>query len=402
MDEKNSSSNEILVKDNKKFGKNKILIAAIVLIIVFFGAFNFFLKQQDKQKASRTIPVVSLKEIPTSTNPQMPNDIPVATIITQGLEVPWAIAFLPDNRMLVTERPGRVRIINKNGNLNSAPALELDVVKKILGEGGLHGITIDPEFEKTHFVYLYYTYANQGNGSLNRVSRYILDGEKLNSEKIIVDKIPGALFHDGGRIKFGPDNLLYITTGDAQEPSLAQDKNSTAGKILRVTPDGNPAPGNPFGNLVYSYGHRNPQGITWDNTGALWETEHGSSSTDELNFIEIGKNYGWPEIKGDEQEDGLVVPVIHSGSDTWAPGGAAYLDGIVYFVGLRGQALYEAVIEDGKVVEKKTHFKNQFGRIRDVIVGPDNMLYISTSNRDGRGSPSSDDDKIIRINPEKL
>lgn len=403
MDKKTSvSSNDVSENENKKFGKNQILVAGVVLVVVIFGAFNLFFKNQTKQKALQVTPVVSLKEIPTSTSPQVPVDIPVATLIAQNLEVPWAIAFLPDNRMLVTERPGRVRVIDKNGNLNPTPILELDVVKKILGEGGLHGITIHPEFEKNHFVYLYYTYSNQGNGSLNRVSRYVLGGEKLNAEEIIVDKIPGALFHDGGRIKFGPDNLLYITTGDAQDPSLAQNKNSTAGKILRVTPDGNPAPGNPFGNLVYSYGHRNPQGITWDNTGALWETEHGSTNTDELNLIEIGKNYGWPEIKGDEQEDGLTSPVIHSGSDTWAPGGAAYLNGAVYFVGLRGQALYEAFIKDGRVAEKKTHFKNQFGRIRDVVVGPDDMLYITTSNRDGRGNPNSGDDKIIRVNPQKL
>ena len=409
MDEKLSdSSNDVLKKSNEKFGKNQIIIPVAMFIIVVLGAVSLFLIRQSKQKALQITPTVAPIQTPSAST-QTPTDIPVTTVIAQNLEVPWAIAFLPassqggpDNRMLVTERPGRVRIIDKNGNLNPTPILEIDVVRRILGEGGLHGITIHPEFEKNRFVYLYYTYANQGNGSLNRVSRYVFDGGKLNFEKIIVDKIPGALFHDGGRIKFGPDKLLYVATGDAQEPSLAQNKNSTAGKILRVTPDGKPAPGNPFGNLVYSYGHRNPQGITWDSAGFLWETEHGSTNTDELNVIEIGKNYGWPEVKGDEQKDGFVVPIIHSGSDTWAPGGAAYLNGAVFFVGLRGQALYEVAVKNGRVIKTKTHFKNQFGRIRDVVVGPDNMLYITTSNKDGRGNVNSGDDKIIRVNPQKL
>ena len=205
----------------------------------------------------------------------------------------------------------------------------------------------------------------------------------MREDKIIVDRIPGAPNHDGGRIKFGPDNFLYITTGDAQEPSLAQDRNSLAGKILRVTRDGDPVPDNLFGTRIYSYGHRNPQGITWDNQGRLWETEHGSSATDELNLITPGKNYGWPEIRGDQTRAGMVSPVIQSGSQTWAPGGVAFLNGSIFFAGLRGSALYEYKINEKRLVE---HFKNEYGRLRDVVVGPDNMLYVTTSNRDGRGN----------------
>ncbi|HUQ84764.1 MAG TPA: PQQ-dependent sugar dehydrogenase [Candidatus Limnocylindrales bacterium] len=338
-----------------------------------------------------------------SKSPSMQNDSESAsaTVIAENLEVPWALVFLPDESILVTERPGRVRLIDRNGQLVNEPILEIDVVKRIQGEGGLHGITVHPEFEKNKLVYLYYTYANEGNKSLNRVSRYNFTGDKLTNEKIIVDKIPGALFHDGGRIKFGPDKLLYITTGDAQEPSLAQNKNSLAGKIIRVTPEGKAAPGNPFNTLIYSYGHRNPQGITWDESGNLYETEHGSSEKDELNRIEIGKNYGWPDVKGDEKRNGLVPPLVHSGTDTWAPGGAAYLNGSVYFVGLRGKSLYQATLS-GNTTSINTHLNDKFGRIRDVVVGPDNMLYITTSNRDGRGDRQSGDDKIISINPAKL
>ncbi|HVF69316.1 MAG TPA: PQQ-dependent sugar dehydrogenase [Xanthomonadales bacterium] len=380
----------------------KVTIIIVVLILTLAGAIYI----NSQKKSTRSSPI---SRVGKNQPPQNKNDLPRASIVAEDLEVPWAMVFLPDGGMLVTERPGRVRIIDKDGNLKTAPLLEIDVVKRIQGEGGLHGITIHPEFEKNQFVYLYYTYDNQGSRSLNRVSRYIFDGEKLNSEKIIVDKIPGALFHDGGRIKFGPDKLLYITTGDAQEPSLAQNRNSLAGKILRVTPDGKAAPGNPFGSaqgepfgtLIYSYGHRNPQGITWDESGNLFETEHGSSQMDELNRIEIGKNYGWPEVRGDEKRNGLVPPLVHSGSDTWAPGGAAYLNGSVYFVGLRGKSLYQAVLS-GNSATIETHFKDEFGRIRDVIVGPDNMLYITTSNRDGRGDRQSGDDKIIRVNPSKL
>lgn len=374
--------------------KKPILIIIVILLLV---AGISLISSQNKSGGDSPISKLEKQNL-TSENK---NDLPRASIVADGLEVPWALAFLPDKSILVTERPGRVRLIDNKGNLSVTPLLEIAVVRKIQGEGGLHGITIHPDFEENKFVYLYYTYENQGNRSLNRVSRYIFDGKSLNSEKIIVDSIPGALFHDGGRIKFGPDKLLYITTGDAQEPSLAQDKNSLAGKILRVTPDGKPASGNPFGTLLYSYGHRNPQGITWDDEGKFFETEHGSSTKDELNRIESGKNYGWPDLSGDQNKNGFVSPVAHSGSDTWAPGGAAYLEGSVYFTGLRGKSLYQAVIL-GNTATIKTHFNNEFGRIRDVIVGPDNMLYITTSNRDGRGNQQSGDDKIIRVNPAKL
>jgi aldose sugar dehydrogenase len=370
--------------------KKLIIIAGLIILA---GVLYTFL-----QKNSVKSPVAEKGQ---SLLPSNKNDQPRASVVAENLEVPWALVFLPDESILVTERPGRVRIIDKDGNLDPEPILEIDVVKRIQGEGGLHGITIDPEFEKNKFVYIYYTYSNQGNQSLNRVSRYVFDGKRLRGEQIIIDKIPGALFHDGGRIKFGSDKLLYITTGDAQEPSLAQNRNSLAGKILRVTPDGKPANGNPFGTLIYSYGHRNPQGITWDSKGNLWETEHGSSARDELNRIEIGKNYGWPDVTGDEQENGVIAPVVHSGSDTWAPGGAAFLDGSVYFTGLRGQSLYQAVLS-GNSATINTHFEDEFGRIREVVVGSDNMLYITTSNRDGRGNVRSGDDKIIRVNPAKL
>lgn len=316
------------------------------------------------------------------------------SVVAENLEIPWAIAFLPDGRLLVTERPGRVRLVEKSGELKLAATISS---VKHIGEGGLLGIALHPDFASNKFVYLYYTYSGSGNNTLNRVVRYKLENDQLINEEIIVNEIPGASNHNGGRIKFGPDNMLYITTGDAQNPSQAQDRNSLAGKILRVTDEGSPAPGNPFGNLVYSFGHRNPQGLAWDGN-KLWATEHGPSTKDEVNLIEIGKNYGWPEIEGDEKRSGLENPVSNSGSDTWAPSGAAFYQGSVFFGGLRGSALFEKTA-DNKLQES---FKNDFGRIREVILGPDNFLYITTSNRDGRGLVKAGDDKIIKVDPRKL
>lgn len=327
-------------------------------------------------------------------------------IIAQNLEIPWGLAFLPDRSILFTERPGRVRMIGKDGNLLPTPLSTISGVKRI-GEGGLLGIAIHPDFANNNYVYLYYTYSSTGDKTLNRVARFSLKNNQLIGEVVIVDNIPGAANHNGGRIKFGPDNFLYITTGDAQNPSQAQDKNSLAGKILRVTDDGKKAPDNPFNNLVYSYGHRNPQGLAWDNYGRLWETEHGSTAFDEVNVIHKGENFGWPEIRGDDGREGMQKPFVHSGDTTWAPSGVTVLNNKLYFAGLRGQAIYsfdispKVTLEIGerKVVE---HFKGEFGRIRDVVLGPDNFLYITTSNRDGRGTSRAGDDKIIKIDPQKI
>lgn len=331
-------------------------------------------------------------------------EIPAESVIAKNLDVPWAIAFLPDGHMLVTERPGNIVLVTSDGNKQIVGHISADQKKD--GEGGLLGIALHPQFTNNHYVYFYYTYKSSGSETLNRVVRMKFENNSFSHGEIIVDKIPGALYHNGGRIKFGLDNYLYITTGDSQVSSLAQDTNSLAGKILRITDLGKPASGNPFNNLVYSYGHRNPQGIAWDNAGNLWATEHGRSNPtgfDELNFILPGKNYGWPTIQGDEKKNGMETPKINSGpTTTWAPSGMAIIGNSVFFAGLKGQALYEAVVNGNKVTELKKHFTETYGRLREVVVGPDGMLYITTSNRDGRGTPNTDDDKIIRINPNKL
>lgn len=380
-----------------------LFIGAAIITVILLG---FAKLRQDtvfEKPARPTSPPSSAQKTPEQT-------APVITVAT-GLEVPWAIAFLPEGGdMLVTERSGSVRLVRKSGGLDPNPLLTIEDVEEI-GEGGLMGVAIHPDFPQKPYVYFYYTTGQRGSQTTNQLVRYTFEDGAFSDKIVLIEAIPGAPNHDGGRIKFGPDSFLYITTGDSQEPSLAQNRNSFAGKILRVTDEGKPAPGNPFisggGNpLVYSYGHRNPQGISWNSSGNLWATEHGRSAPtglDEINLIESGQNYGWPTIQGDETRSGMVTPKRNSGpTTTWAPSGAAFVNNSLFFAGLRGETLYEAAIKGDNVTQLKEHFKGQFGRLREVVLSPDGMLYVTTSNRDGRGSPSNEDDRIIKIDPNKL
>ncbi|OGH27787.1 MAG: hypothetical protein A3C27_02365 [Candidatus Levybacteria bacterium RIFCSPHIGHO2_02_FULL_39_36] len=369
----------------------------IILMVGTILAVTFILWATKSILKSNNKPSIPSPSVSISTQNQK------TEIVAQNLEVPWAIAFLSDGSMLVTERAGRIRHI-EDGKITNTFTIE-QVLE--IGEGGLQGITLHPYFESNKYLYVYYTYRSEGNNTFNRVARYKLESKSLVDEKIIVDRIPGASNHDGGRIKFGPDGLLYIGTGDAQNPSQAQDTKTLGGKILRVNDDGKIPADNPFGNAVYSYGHRNVQGLAWDSSGNLWSTEHGRSGVasgyDEINLIEKGKNYGWADIEGAETQTGIESPKRQSGATTtWAPAGAAFINNSFFFGGLRGQTLYEAIIDGGKVTDFKEHFKGEYGRIREVILGPDNFLYITTSNRDGRGLPQNNDDKIMRINIDKL
>lgn len=367
----------------------KILLLVVVVFMITtiaYGVVNF---TQIFRRSDSILPKVNLsieKEVPIE-------EIPRVSIIAENLSIAWALDFLPDKRIIFTQRDGKVNIIDNGSVIDVA-----DINVHHEGEGGLHGIAVDPDFEENNYIYIYYTTQSSGQNSTNRVSRYTLNNNSLEGETILVDNIPGARIHDGGRIKFGPDGYLYIATGDAAEPSLAQNTNSMAGKILRVDRNGNGVFGNPFGNLIYSYGHRNPQGLAWDENGQLFETEHGNSATDEFNRIDAGNNYGWPTIRGSETRNGMQSPLIQSGNTTWAPAGLGYVDGKFYFGGLRGNALFEVEQVNGEFILTE-HFKGEYGRIRDVVVGPDKMLYITTSNRDGRGVPSENDDRIIRVNP---
>lgn len=317
-------------------------------------------------------------------------------IVTQNLRIPWEIAFLPNNEMLITERPGNLLKIGADKSV-----IKIEGVRPV-GEGGLQGMALHPDFERNNFIYLYLTTQNDGR-LINQVLRYTLNNKNLEDRKIILDNIPASKYHDGGRIAFGPDKKLYIATGDAEQDTRAQDISYLGGKILRVNDDGSMPSDNPFSDSpIYSYGHRNPQGLAWDSHGKLWATEHGRSiplsGYDELNQIEAGKNYGWPIIQGSETKAGMMSPVINSGANTtWAPAGMLHYEGRLFFTGLRGEALYEF---DPVTNRLTSHLFREFGRLRAVVLGPDGWFYISTSNTDGRGKPHPEDDIIIKINPK--
>jgi glucose/arabinose dehydrogenase len=372
--------------------KTKLIVALSALAVL--GAFGYF--YSDWLTKLMFQPTETALEIGVKLD-DLKRDWAVE-VVAENLDIPWEIAFLPNGEILVTERPGTLRRLNEAGQVFTIEGVQH------VGEGGLQGLAVDPAFTDNGYIYLYLTSA-QGSGLVNRVDRYALLGDRLVDRTEIISNIPGAKYHDGGRIAFGPDGYLYIATGDATDEAMAQDTTSLAGKILRINSDGSIPDDNPFGNAVWSYGHRNPQGLAWDDVGRLWSSEHGrsvpQSGYDELNLILPGDNYGWPDAQGDETQSGMNLPAVHSGPDeTWAPAGLAHLDGRLYFAGLRGESLYAVPVdESGALGQLKVHFRGDFGRLRAVAVGPDGNLYVSTSNTDGRGEARTGDDKILKINP---
>lgn len=306
--------------------------------------------------------------------------------LAKNLEVPWAMAFLPDDRMIFTERGGRVNILDGKDVINIA---DINVTQN--SESGLLGIAVDPQFNQNHYIYLYYT-----QGNYNKISRFIL-GNKLTNETVLVDKIPGGPIHNGGRLKFGPDGKLYATTGDAGDSNIAQDLNSLGGKILRLNPDGSAPSDNPFNSYVYSYGHRDPQGITWSPNGTMYETDHGQTANDEINLIIKSGNYGWPIYQGNDTAPGFIKPLRGYTEFTLAPSGMAFHQNALFVAGLRGTQLRRVTLStDGTAVMGESAFFRELGRIRDVVEYKGN-LYICTSNRDGRGIPQIGDDKILKV-----
>ncbi|MFA5853937.1 MAG: PQQ-dependent sugar dehydrogenase [Patescibacteria group bacterium] len=320
------------------------------------------------------------------------------SIVASRLEAPWALVFLPDGSLLISERAGRLRSIGPDGAMRT---IEVPGVQRMI-EGGLLGIAAHPEFSQNGWIYAYFTALDQHGDLKNRVERYRLEHDALFDRTTILQNIPAGAWGNGGAMRFGPDQKLYISTGDAGDESTAQDMRSFGGKILRVNDDGSTPKENPFGNAIWTYGHRNVEGFAWDDDGRLWATERGRSLSlghDEVNLIEAGKNYGWPLVRGREAADGVTAPSVDSGREGfWSPSGAAWFDGSVFFGTLRGEALYEVAV-DASPVSVQAHFETEFGRIRTVEVGPDGMFYLLTSNTDGHGIPKEGDDQLIRLNP---
>jgi aldose sugar dehydrogenase len=337
--------------------------------------------------------------------------------VASGLEVPWAIAFTPDGRILFTERPGRVRVI-ENGKLRPEALATIEDVEQS-GESGLMDLTLHPQFAQNHFLYLAYAY--RGDGQRVRVMRFRETGSALTDGAVIIENIPAARFHAGTRIRFGPDGKLYVTTGDATEGEQAQQLNSLAGKTLRLNEDGSLPPDNPFVNHsgarpeIWSYGHRNAQGIAWQpGTGSQFQTEHGPSGFDgpgggdEVNLVGKGMNYGWPIIHHEQVREGLESPLLIY-TPAIAPASAMfYRDsafpqwrGNLFFGALKGEAIVRVELDGRRVVSQERLLEGQYGRIREVAEGPDGAIYFSTSNRDGRGKAGQDDDRILRLAPVK-
>nr|WP_195940763.1 PQQ-dependent sugar dehydrogenase [Romboutsia sp. 1001713B170131_170501_G6] len=339
------------------------------------------------------------------TSRQIPYEIEV---IAENLYVPWAIDISNEGNIYFTERSGAIRII-EDGKLNSKPLITFSSPFVSQGEGGLMGIALDPNFSNNHYIYVMHSYL-EANQIYNRVVRLVVNNNIASIDKVILDKIPGGSIHNGGRIKIGPDQKLYITTGDAGNPALAQDPTSTAGKILRIELNGSIPKDNPIINSpIFSLGHRNPQGLAWNSKNVLYSSEHGQSAHDEINIINPGGNYGWPIVQGNEESSEVITqkPLIHSGEDTWAPSGITFInqgpwEGKLLVATLRGQQLLGISMNGKGTVVKNVEswLKNEYGRLREVVQGKDGSIYLTTSNKDGRGNPDVNDDKIIRLTPK--
>ncbi|MGW4635174.1 PQQ-dependent sugar dehydrogenase [Nocardia sp. NPDC004415] len=338
---------------------------------------------QDQQRDASATPIAS------SVAPSRPGgtpDLGAPEEVAQGIDVPWGLAFLSDGTALVAERDsGRILRVTPG----RAPELFHEVPGVVArGEGGLLGLAVAPGESGT--VYAYFTAEND-----NRILR-LRPGQP---GEIVYTGIAKAGNHNGGRIAFGPDGMLYVGTGDAGDSALSQDPASPNGKILRLTPDGAPAPGNPTpGSPVLSLGHRNVQGLAWDRAGRLFAAEFGQNRLDELNLVEPGRNYGWPTVEGPGGSDrGFTDPVLTWPTSAASPSGIAIAGDTLYLAALRGERLWTTTLSDGTATTPRPVFDDTYGRLRTVAVAPDGALWLTTSNTDGRGDPRTGDDRVLRF-----
>ena len=318
--------------------------------------------------------------------------------VASGLSVPWGIDFLPDGTAVVTERDTtRVLTVDPDGGVREIGRMSEAAPQ---GEAGLLGVAVSPDFASDRLLFFYLTTAED-----NRVVRATYDEGLLGTSQPVLSGIPSAFIHDGGRLRFGPDGMLYVSTGEAGDPPIAQDPDSLGGKILRITPEGEPAPGNPQADSpVWSWGHRNVQGLAFDERGRLWASEFGANTWDELNLIEPGQNYGWPRIEGEAPSSNpelasLVNPQVVWNTSQASPSGLAYRGDTLWLAALRGERLWRIDVSGDTAQAPRGFFVGDYGRLRTVVVAPDGNLWVTTSNRDGRGEPSAGDDRILLVRP---
>ncbi|SFJ42827.1 Glucose/arabinose dehydrogenase, beta-propeller fold [Halobacillus dabanensis] len=351
----------------------KKILSIIVLTLLFIGGCS-----ENEQQNSGSEQTTNGQE-----NPEV-------EVVTENLDVPWSIEKHNDTFYII-ERPGNIVKIEEGEVIRQNVELEKEIATA--SEAGLLGFVLSPDFSESKSAYAYYTYENS-KGQFNRIIELRLEDDVWREESLLLDNIPSGSWHHGGRIKIGPDGNLYATTGDGYEEDIAQDLHSLGGKVLRMNLDGSIPSDNPFPNsYVYSYGHRNPQGITWSSEGFIYASEHGDNANDEINLIEPGQNYGWPIIEGHEEQEGMVPPLFTSGeNETWAPSGMDYYDGRLYVAALRGSALLEFDLDEKEHREVITGL----GRLRDVLI-VDGSLYFISNNTDGRGNPEDNDDKLYKI-----
>ncbi|WP_371599557.1 sorbosone dehydrogenase family protein [Streptomyces sp. NBC_00564] len=345
-----------------------------------------------------TEPGASPSEQSTEEPPPAKGTVKVVRTVTEDLDSPWGLAPLPEDDLLVSSRDeGTITRVDKE----TGKKTELGEVPGVApeGEGGLLGIALSPDYASDHFVYAYFTTVSD-----NRIVRMLYDeskpsGEQLGSPDTIFKGIPKGYIHNGGRIAFGPDKMLYAGAGETGQTGLAQDTKSLGGKILRMTPEGEPAPGNPFGDsVVYSYGHRNVQGLAWDDKQRLWAAEFGQDTWDELNQIKPGGNYGWPVVEGESDDSKYLNPIAQWPTDDASPSGIAYAEGSIWMAGLKGQRLWRIPLDGTKAsAEPQAFLEGDYGRLRTVVSAGGDKLWLVTSETDGRGSPGARDDRILEL-----
>ncbi len=355
----------------------------LIILLTSAGLLGCILEPQKEYDSSQETPS------PNTEKRTEREDFYVETVAAD-LNVPWAIQPYEDG-FFVTEREGRIAFIDKDGSV-SRQQVELEEEVASQGEGGLLGFVLDEHFEENQTAYVYHTYRDN-NSLFNRIAVIKKQGDNWIEQKPLLENIPGADIHNGGRLKLGPDGMLYATAGDADMENEAQQPEILAGSILRMELNGQVPEDNPLeDSYVFSYGHRNPQGLAWDENERLYISEHGPSGHDEINLIEAGQNYGWPVITGDATNSAMQSPLFHSGNNTWAPSGLSLHNRNLYATGLRGNQLMRFNLEEEEI---EVVFSGE-GRLRDVYIENDNM-YVITNNRDGRGTPEEQDDRLLHL-----